>query len=366
MGLTSVHMIGTGRLHDTQRLAQQAILLGQKPDAFVLPAVGWPMVWQAEVLREWNELEAALSCIEEAIKLLAPLEWTLSLPHVISGYAVLLRIALSCGDLDAAHSALQQCERISMSLNRPFSLHMRSLFITIDQVRLWLACGELRRASLWVEALDVSQRHGTPLAREREEVACARVLLATNQPTLALQRLAPVLQRATTGLRWGHVIEIQLLQALAHQMCQKEIQALDALSEAVRLAEPEGYIRSFVDEGAPMGTLLYHLRKRDRKSGPTPYLDTVLAAFQQEIMEQILAGERTKAQALPDPLSQRELQVLQLIAQGASNQEIAQELALAIDTVKRHVSHIFSKLGVNNRVQAVKQARNLSLLGEEH
>jgi LuxR family maltose regulon positive regulatory protein len=148
-------------------------------------------------------------------------------------------------------------------------------------------------------------------------------------------------------------------------MCQKELQALDALSEAVRLAEPEGYIRSFVDEGAPMGTLLYHLRKRDRKSGATPYLDTVLAAFQQESMGQIPAGEQTKAQALPDSLSQRELQVLQLIIQGASNQEIAQELVITYDTVKRHVSHIFSKLGVNNRVQAVKQARNLGLLGQE-
>ena len=113
-------------------------------------------------------------------------------------------------------------------------------------------------------------------------MACARVLLAKNQPDLALQRLEPVLQRATAGQRWGHVIEIRLLQALAHQMCQQETQALDALSEAVRLAEPEGYIRSFVDEGAPMEALLYRLRKRDRKNGPTPYLDTLLAAFQQE------------------------------------------------------------------------------------
>ena len=106
------------------------------------------------------------------------------------------------------------------------------------------------------------ERHGTPFAHEREEVACVRVLLATEQPALALQRLEPVLQRATTGQRWGHVIEIRLLQALAYQMCQEETQALDALSEAVRLAEPEGYIRSFVDEGAPMETLLYRLRKQ--------------------------------------------------------------------------------------------------------
>jgi LuxR family maltose regulon positive regulatory protein len=90
----------------------------------------------------------------------------------------------------------------------------------------------------------------------------------------------------------------------------------------------------------------------------------VLAAFQQESMGQIPAGEQTKAQALPDSLSQRELQVLQLIIQGASNQEIAQELVITYDTVKRHVSHIFSKLGVSNRVQAVRQARALGLFDE--
>jgi LuxR family maltose regulon positive regulatory protein len=148
-------------------------------------------------------------------------------------------------------------------------------------------------------------------------------------------------------------------------MCQQETQALDALSEAIRLAEPEGYIRSFVDEGVPMEALLYQLRKRDGKHGPTPYLDTLLTAFQQESKAHVQMEELTKAQALPEQLSEREQQVLQLLAHGASNLEIAQELVIVIDTVKRHVSHIFSKLGVKNRVQAVRRAQELSLLDEE-
>jgi len=101
----------------------------------------------------------------------------------------------------------------------------------------------------------------------------------------ALLRLAPVLQRATEGQRWGHVIEIRLLQALAHQMCQQKALALDVLSEAVRLAEPEGYIRSFLDEGAPMEHLLSLLHEEHGKYGPTPYLDIVLAAFSQHSTE---------------------------------------------------------------------------------
>jgi LuxR family maltose regulon positive regulatory protein len=218
----------------------------------------------------------------------------------------------------------------------------------------------------WAEELERAQPYGTPFAHEREEVARVRLLLAKDRPSIALERLVSVLQRAAAGKRWGHIIEIRLLQALAYQMCQEETKALEALCEAVHLAEPEGYIRSFVDEGAPMASLFYQLRKRERKDGPTSYLDTVIAAFQQESLARVRAEEPTKAQSLPEPLSERELQVLQLLAQGASNLEIAQELVIVIDTVKRHVSHIFSKLGVRNRVQAVQQAEELGLLGEEH
>ena len=117
-----------------------------------------------------------------------------------------------------------------------------------------------------------------------------------------------------------------------------------------------------------MAALLGKLREQQCQAGPTPYLDRVLAAFAQQSQthecQPKQQKEHTRAQPLLDPLSQRELQVLQLIAQGASNQEIAQELVITYDTVKRHVSHIFSKLGVNNRVQAVRQARALGLLDE--
>jgi LuxR family maltose regulon positive regulatory protein len=282
---------------------------------------------------------------------------------------MLLRVLLSSGELEAACSALQQIEAINTHINEPISLYMRSFFTTIDQVKLWLACGELDRAIHWAEKLDLQERHGTPFAREREEVARVRVLLAIEQFTLALQRLEPVLKRAATGQRWGHVIEIRLLQALAHQMRHEETLALSALSEAVRLAEPEGYIRSFVDEGPPIAALLSRLREEQHNSRPTPYLDTLLAAFSQksnisEHKPKQVAASST-VQPPIDPLSMRELEGLQLLAQGASNQEIAQKLVIATDTVKRHVSHIFSKLGVQNRLQAVRQARALGLLNDD-
>jgi LuxR family maltose regulon positive regulatory protein len=339
--------------------------MGEQPKEQVLPEVGWSAVYQAEILREWNRLDTALSVIEEALLLCKQIESMASLPYLITGHAILLRIFLSRGELDAARSAFQQIEHIGMNMNQPTRIYLCALFTTIDQVRLWLACGELDRATRWAEALDLVEPQLTPFARERQEVARARILLAEEQPSAALQRLEPALQRATAGKRWGHVIEIRLLQALAYQRCQEETQALDALSEAIRLGEPEGYIRSFVDEGAPMGALLSQLRERDHEHGPTPYLDKLLAVFQQESKTDRAAGKHAKADRTPELLSQREREVLQLLAQGKSNQEIAQELVIAIDTVKRHLSHIFAKLDVQNRVQAAKQAKKLGLLSEE-
>jgi LuxR family maltose regulon positive regulatory protein len=135
------------------------------------------------------------------------------------------------------------------------------------------------------------------------------------------------------------------------------------------LAEPEGYIRRFVDEGSQMAVLLTRLRNQQRKHGPTPYLDTVLAAFRQDGStpehQPGAAGQRTTVQPLLDPLSERELEVLHLLVRGDSNQEIAEGLVITIDTVKRHVSNIFSKLGVHTRVRAVARARALGLLSQE-
>ncbi|HEX3642061.1 MAG TPA: LuxR C-terminal-related transcriptional regulator, partial [Ktedonobacteraceae bacterium] len=371
MGTTALYMLGTGRLRKAYRLTKRAIQLGTQPGMLVLPEVGWPALLQAEILREWNQLDAARSLVGEALSLCQQTESILSLRYVLLGHAVRLRVCLSHGELDTARSALQEFERIGMHTSHPSYLHQHSLFTTIDQVRLWIACGERERAARWAQELNGEEEHDTPFpfTREREEVAGVRILLAKAQSALALERLEPLLRRATMAHRWGHVIEMQLLQALAHQMNHEEPRALSTLSEAVRLAEPEGYIRSFADEGAPMEALLSKLREQQCKAGPTPYLDTVLAAFpqQSQVQEQQLkeAEKRTKTQPLLDPLSVRELEVLQLMAQGASNQQIAQELVIAIDTVKRHVSHIFSKLGVNNRVQAIKQAQSLGILDEE-
>ena len=134
----------------------------------------------------------------------------------------------------------------------------------------------------------------SPLAREREDVARARMLLAQKKPTEALSLLEPLQVSAEKQERWSHVIEMKVLQALAHHMRGEEQEALTVLAQALHLAEPEGYIRIFVDEGAPMAALLSRLREQERKHGPTPYLDTVLAAFRQDGMAHEPQPERAR------------------------------------------------------------------------
>jgi LuxR family maltose regulon positive regulatory protein len=243
----------------------------------------------------------------------------------------------------------------------------RAWLISVEQVRLWLVGGDFERAVQWAQELERGERHISSFAREREDVARMRILLAQARATEALQLLVPILIDAQTAERWDHAIEMLLLQALAYQMSHEMQKALAMLNQAVSIAQPEGYIRRFVDEGPPMATLLSKLRGQERKQGPTPYLDSLLEAFfpEREVGQSGKTGEAVPLHRLLDPLSERELDVLRLLARGASNQEIAEVLVVALSTVKHHVSMILSKLEASNRTQAVAKARSLGLLPDE-
>jgi ATP/maltotriose-dependent transcriptional regulator MalT len=155
------------------------------------------------------------------------------------------------------------------------------------------------------------------------------VLLAQQQPTEALALLEPLVVSAEQQARWYRVIVIKVLQALAHHMRDEERVATSTLAQALDLAEPEGYIRIFVDEGLPMAALLSRLRAQGPQLGPTTYLETLLAAYALDTMairrKLKRSEQRATSQSLLDPLSERELDVLQLIARGASNCEIYEE-----------------------------------------
>ncbi|GHO60328.1 LuxR C-terminal-related transcriptional regulator [Ktedonobacter robiniae] len=208
----------------------------------------------------------------------------------------------------------------------------------------------------------------SPLARERQYIAYVRLLLAESEPDYALKLLTPLVKRAVATQRWDHVLEMWLLQTQAYQMLQRQQDALAQLSQAVHLAAPEGYIRSFVDEGPSLTALLSQLRKQKPQAKDLPYLETLLRAFDQQPIPQPTQLEKEPSLSLRpllDPLSAREQDVLHLLSRGASNQDIAEALVVAPGTVKHHITHILSKLEATNRTQAVARARALGLLSTE-
>jgi LuxR family maltose regulon positive regulatory protein len=352
-----------GRLHEAWGLLEEAVVLGNEGSALPYPVTCNVYAWQAVVLREWNRLDEALDCAQQAIQMAEQIG---DPRHRLSAYGSLLRVALSRGELQQARAALERAESAAREVSSSF---IQAFLITVEQVRFLLASGELERAALFAERLRNAEQPLVPLAREREAVALARVWLAQERPEEVLSLLVPLLEMAIRQERWGNVIELRLLAALASQVRSEEQQALTQLSEAVQLAQSEGYIRCFVDEGDPMAALLSTLRDRQRKRGPTPYLDTLLAAFPPARLHERgadqLASHSSLQQPLLDSLSKRELEVLRLLAVGTSNQEIAEILVITLDTVKRHVSNILSKLGVSNRTQAVSRASELGLLHPE-
>ena len=224
-------------------------------------------------MREWNRLDEALSLALQGVQLSEQTEMIVAL---YLAYSVLMRVYQAQGEMDAARLAFQKSEA---TLAQNYSPYRRSIFLIAEWVQFWLANGEVARATLWAEELVQQPREPSPLAREREDVARARILLAQEKPTEALSLLESLQSGAERQERWKHVIEMQVLQALAHAMRDEEQEALAVLAQAMQLAEPEGYVRIFVDEGAPMASMLSRLREQEDKQMPTGYLDTLLAAF---------------------------------------------------------------------------------------
>ena len=207
--------------------------------------------------------------------------------------------------------------------------------------------------------------------REFEHITLARVLIAAGKSDReagsldeATRLLGRLLQAAETGGRMGSVIQILLLQALAFQAQDNLPHALAALERALALAEPEGYVRIFVDEGEAM-RLLIEKQSRNRDHPLSGYADKLLAAFTQPVAAPksaiIHQNQQRSSNMLIEPLSERELEVLKLLRSELSGPEIAQQLIVSLNTLRTHTKNIFNKLGVNNRRAAVRRAEELDL-----
>jgi LuxR family maltose regulon positive regulatory protein len=195
---------------------------------------------------------------------------------------------------------------------------------------------------------------------EIKYIALARILIAQGRPDETTRLLSRLLNAAEAGGHISRVIEILMLQALTSQTEGETVQAMNALERALALAEPRGFLRLFVDEGPPMARLLYEALSR----GIAPdYVRRLLVAFPDVEPEQANPQNvQTPEVDLIEPLSERELDVLALLAEGLTNREIASRLYLALNTVKAHARNLYGKLGVHSRTQAIARAQALGLL----
>jgi LuxR family maltose regulon positive regulatory protein len=233
------------------------------------------------------------------------------------------------------------------------------------QARIWLAQDKLEAASQWVgeRGLDADGNptylHEIDYFMLIECVVLARFLIAQERLDSATRLLQRLLEAAETGGLVSRAIEILILQAMVFQAQGETAQAIARLGQALTLAEPGGFIRIFVDEGLPLARLLYEALAR----GIAPnYVRRLLSAFPVVEPEQASSSKQAPKFELIEPLSERELEVLQLIAQGLTNPDIATRLFLSLHTIKAHTRNIYGKLGVHNRMQAVARARALGIL----
>ena len=248
---------------------------------------------------------------------------------------------------------------------------------TAAQAQLALAHGDLTAAVAWADASGLNAADDLSFPREAEYLTLARVWIAQGGAWLeqAVELLHRLLADAETKARMGSVVEILIVRALAQWAQETHSDALVTLERALLVAVPEAFIRRFVDEGPVMAVILQAAQAR----GIAPdYITRLLAAFPESDKETSRQGDKEIdraldalasrspglriSQALVEPLSARELEVLRLIANGKSNAEVARTLVIAISTVKTHTNSIFSKLQVTSRTQAIALARDLQLL----
>jgi LuxR family transcriptional regulator, maltose regulon positive regulatory protein len=326
---------------------------------------GMAHVGLAQILYERNELTAALDHATQGIKLCRQLAFTTPLAN---GLAMLARIRQAHGDAAGAREAMGEVSQLELSAQ------VIALLNPV-RARLLLAQGDVLAAAEWAQAAGLHPADEPDYQREPEYLALARVLLAQNDPGPALTLLERLLGAAASQERTGSIIEIQALRALALAARGDHTSALGALTEALTLARRPGHVRVFADEGAPMHALLTRLSAARPGSGQQRaalridpgYLAVILRAGGQPEAgppprRRAVAAAPGLTQPLTEPLTDRELEVLRLLAAGRSNQRIAHDLFLALDTVKKHVTHILGKLGAANRTEAAAKARQLGLI----
>ncbi len=351
-----------GQLDRAAEIYEQALEF--ELDGRLLALLGMAYNGLGEVRRLQGRLDEAAQLLDKGLPLCQQWEEMAAM----DGYVSLARTRQAQGNEPAANAMMQKAAQLARKSDLSV---MDDLLVGSHKVRLWVAQGRLDEADRWVrEFAPLFSGEGQaaqPYAVvELMNLALVRLWLAQGQAVQALDVIERQTQAAEQRGRTGVVIEWLALQALAHRALGDTAQALDALERALELAAPAGYVRVFVDEGTPMRSLIsdFGFRIGERNPRLLAYVNKLLLAFGDKPgpANKPPTEIRNPQSKIVESLSERELDVLRLIADGLSNQEIADQLVIAVSTVKTHVNRVFGKLGVESRTQAAARARELALL----
>jgi len=331
-----------------QRALDILVTTGRPP-----PAAGPGYVGLADIAYQRDELDSALRYATEGIALCRQFVYT---PPLANGLATLAMIRQATGDPAGAREAITEAEQASPG--PPGMLNP----VPAQRARLLLAQGNLAAAARFPQENGLGPDDEPEYAREPGYLALARVLLAQDQPGQALALLDRLHAAAAAQDRTGSLIETGALRALALAATGNGADAVTALAEAILLGCPQGHIRVFADEGLPMAALLGQLIAAQRTGAAAAEVPLGHLARLQRAFDAGRLGPDPVPGGIVDPLTSRELEVLKMLAAGQSNQAIADQLVVTLDTVKKHVGHVLAKLGAANRTEAVARARELSLI----
>jgi LuxR family maltose regulon positive regulatory protein len=320
-----------------------------------MPFTGYVYVGIGSILRQWNQLEEAYRFTVKGLSLCR--DWN-----------VTDILAFSCLELAYLHQALGNIDQARTSLQEAIQLFdsissWGSKIAAAHRVKLDLARGDIESAERWAQTNELNIDGDYEHYREIEYLVLARVLIAQERYDEAHSLVERIFRIAQEIEKRQTELETLILLSIVCSAQGETDQALDYLEKALLIGEPQGYTRIFVDEGSPMASLLYKALKHEIMP---EYVQRLLAAFPDTEPEE---DASKKAQAdqtgLIEPLSEREIEVLQFLAKGLTNQVVATRLFISLHTVKAHTRNIYSKLGVNNRTQAVDKARTLGILSPD-
>jgi LuxR family maltose regulon positive regulatory protein len=349
-----------GHLHSAAEIYRQALQLELTQRSRWLPTAGLAHVGLGDLLREWNELDTAERRLTEGMELLS--QHSGSQEMLLNAYIARARVKQAQRDTDSAFEMLQKAESIAQSINIGYLIAQAIAY----RSQLWMRQGNIGAAERWARESGVGVNDESSYPREIKHLTLARLLIAQGNDAEAVGLLERLLHAAEAGGRTTSAIEILGLEAIALSAQDDTAPGMQALARALALAEPEGYVRIFVDEGKAMRLLL---EKMQAESGDQKdYIRYLLTAFETPRHDEArMAIPQPPSSvfgppSLIEPLSDRELEVLHLIAAGLSNQEIASKLIVEVSTVKKHINNLYGKLDVKSRTQAIARAREVGLV----